>query len=84
MHVITNAVKQMARDKLPGSSGFQVDFYIIFWEKFKCYLYEAYQESIKIGNMSPPQRQGLITLIPKKRQGLDVCEKLETHNITKY
>ena len=67
---IETAMKGMAQRKTPGNSGFQVDFYIVFWQKLKNMLYETFKECIEVGRMTHSQCQGIISLIPKKDRDL--------------
>ena len=66
MNELEIVVKAIAQGKSPGNSGFQVDFYIVFWKHIKDLLLEAFKMNLKIGKMSESQRQGIISLIPKK------------------
>ena len=67
---IGNAIKSMAKKKSPGSDGFQADWYVVFWLKIKDILFEAYKYCLLMGRMSITQRQGIITLIPKRNRDL--------------
>ena len=66
MDELKHAVKSMARGKTPGSSGMQVDFYIVFWKDIADLLFQAFVHALSNGKMSYLQRQGIISLIPKK------------------
>ena len=67
---VKNVIKSMAKGKSPGNSDLQADFYVVFWNGIKDMLFDAYQEAVKDGRMSYLQRQGIITLIPKKNRDL--------------
>ena len=56
----------MARDKSPGTSGFQINLYVIFWLQIKQPLYDAIMYTSNTGSFSSNMCQGLISLIPKK------------------
>ena len=67
---LQHAIKGMARGKNPGNSGLQVDFYIVFWNFINQFLLDAFTYALQTGKMSYLQRQGIITLIPKKDRDL--------------
>ena len=71
MDEITNAVKEMSRNKSPGTSGFQVNIYGMFWSRLKKPLFEAFSHAQVLGILNVSARQGLISLIPKKDRNLD-------------
>ena len=68
---ITTAVKEMAKDKTPGTSGFQVNLYVMFWMHLKKPLYEAFKFAHAEGQLNSSARYGLISLIPKKERDLN-------------
>jgi len=55
-----------ACNKSPGSDGLPIEFYKTFWYKIKRYLIASYESTLKTGELSITQKQGVITLIPKK------------------
>ncbi len=59
--------KSTAKNKSPGNDGLPAEFYKVFWLKIKPFLVAAVRKSFEEGKLSISQRQGLITLIPKKR-----------------
>ena len=59
-------LKQMANNKSPGSDGFTTEFYKFFWADIGRYLFRSYKNSIEMGELSITQKQGIITLLPKK------------------
>ena len=52
MEELMQAVKGIPTGKSPGNSGFQADFYIVFWQYIKSLLFKAYQHSLKLGKLS--------------------------------
>ena len=50
------------------------EFYKYFWEEIRETLHNVFTEAIKGGSLSPSQRTGIITLLPK--QGKD-CKHLK-------
>lgn len=63
---IHQALKESDNNKSPGSDGIPVDFYKVFWPKIKPFLVRSYKRSLELGSLSITQRQGVISLIPKK------------------
>ena len=58
--------------KVPGNDGLPVEFYLNFWDQVGELLVDCFNESFLNGEMSPSQRQVVITLIEKKVQ--DRCD----------
>ena len=67
---LSKALKDMANNKSPGLDGFTTNFYKFFWSDIKLILYECYQYSYKTGMLCDGQRQGIISLLPKKDRDL--------------
>jgi len=59
-------ILSFACSKSPGSDGLPIEFYKKFWYKIKPYLIAAYESALRNGELSLTQKQGVITLIPKK------------------
>ena len=59
-------LNKMSTNKAPGPDGFLAEFYITFWGELKSLLLSCITYSIVMGEISPTQSQGIITLIPKK------------------
>ena len=64
------AIKEMSKDKTPGISGFQVNVYIMFWNRLKEPLFNAFRYAFETGILNNDARIGLISLIPKKERNL--------------
>ena len=56
----------MKHNKSPGLDGLPVEFYIVFWKDLSDMLLDSFNFSLQNGLMSTSQRNGIITLIPKK------------------
>lgn len=56
----------MKHNKSPGFDGLPVEFYIVFWKDLSDMLLDSFNFSLQNGAMSSSQRNGVITLIPKK------------------
>jgi len=63
---IQQALREAENNKSPGTDGIPVDFYRVFWHKIKKYMLDSFQHSLSTGITSITQRQGIISLIPKK------------------
>ena len=61
-----DSVLSMKQNKTPGFDGFPVEFYIVFWPDISDILFNSYKFSMENGLMSISQRNGIITLLPKK------------------
>ena len=56
----------MKQNKTPGYDGFPVEFYTVFWPDISDLLFNSYKFSIDNEILSMSQRNGIITLLPKK------------------
>ena len=65
-------MSSFALNKTPGNDGLPTEFYQTFWNAVGELLVESFNESFIKGEMSPSQRQAVITLIEKKDQ--DRCD----------
>ena len=61
-----NYLKQMKNEKSPGIDGFTTEFYKFFWIDIGYYLVRSIKYAIASGELSVTQKQGIITLLPKK------------------
>ena len=64
---IRNAIFTLNKDKSPGQDGITSEFYQQFWPKLTHILNEVYTEILQNGELSPTMKNGLITLIYKKK-----------------
>lgn len=62
------ALKQLNKNKSPGSDGITPEFYLAFWDLLETPYYESIMFSLAQGSLSQEQRTGIVTLIPKKTQ----------------
>jgi len=65
-----NALKDLEPDKSPGTDGLPSEFYPMFWSEVFKPLLEALDYGFEIGQLSIPQKRGIIKLIPKKSEEL--------------
>ena len=56
----------MKMNKTPGFDGIPVECYIVFWPDIGDKLMNSFNFSLQTGILSPSQRNGIITLLPKK------------------
>ena len=66
-----NVLKIMAANKSPGSDGFTMEFYRYFWNLLGNYMIKSFDYAFQNGIISISQRQGVISLIPKKKNNLE-------------
>ena len=64
------ALKDMNNGKSPGSDGLTTEFYKIFWNKLKKYFINSINYSYEHCTLTDMQKQGIITLLPKKDKNL--------------
>jgi len=62
---VLSTLKRMKNGTSPGSDGFTVEFYKFFWNDLGSFLVRAINESFKKESLSSPQKEGIITLLPK-------------------
>ena len=70
----TKALSMMQNNKSPGSDGLTTEFYLAFWDIISHYVVNSFNYAFNTGNLSISQRQGIISLIPKKK-GYPVFKK---------
>ena len=73
------ALKKMESNKTPGTDGLPAEFYKVFWKDISSFLISALNYAFDSGCLSVTQRRGVIKLIPKKRRGTVLHQKLETY-----
>ena len=69
----------MANNKSPGTSGFNADFYKVFWKRIGAFVCRALNHAFISRFLSLTQTQGIITCIPKGDKSRKYL-KLETNN----
>jgi len=65
---ITKTLKNMNNDKCPGSSGFTVNFYKVFWNQIGHFVLRTINYSLEERCLSITQKQGIIICIPKENK----------------
>ena len=67
----TCALRDMQNNKSPGSDGITTEFYKIFWNDIKSFYIKSLNYSFENGSLTTLQKQGIISLLPKKDKNLD-------------
>ena len=61
----------MQNNKSPDSDGITTEFYKIFWNDIKSFYIKSLNYSFENGSLKTLQKQGIISLLPKKEKKLD-------------
>ena len=67
---VYRTILSMNLNKSPGFDGLPIEFYIVFWNVIYDILLNSYNYSFENGLLSLSQRNGVITLLPKKDKDL--------------
>ena len=62
-----DAVMTLKSGKCPGPDGLSLAFYRTFWNVIKEPLTQALHMAVRIGQLNPSARRGIINLIPKRK-----------------
>ena len=62
------ALMKMESNKTPGTDGLSSEFYRFFWNAVGNFMVESFNYAFQLGSLSISQRQGIISLIPKKNK----------------
>ena len=62
------ALKMFKLNKSPGKDGLTLEFYKAFWTHLKIPKLQSLNYSLKYSTLSFTQKEGIITLIPKKNK----------------
>ena len=73
---VTNAVKQIAKNKTPGCDGIPVEFYVIFWNKIGKFFVKTLEFAYDVNDLHDSAFKGVINLIPKKGKDSRVIKNL--------
>ena len=60
----------MKNGKSPGSDGLTTEFFKIFWNTIKSFYINSINYSYAKGTLTEMQKQGVISLLPKKGKEL--------------
>ena len=67
-------LKNMKNNKSPGTSGFTVDFYKVFWKQLGNFVLRSINYGFLQGELSITQKNGLIVCIPKENKSRNVLK----------
>ena len=70
---LDQVVGKLKHNKSPGWDGLTAEFYQEFWLDIREVLFNSFIESIGRGDMTPSQRIGILTLIPKPKTPVELC-----------
>ena len=62
---ISYSLKNMKNDKSPGSDGYTVEFFKVFWGQLGQFILRSLNEGFRKGELSNTQKEGVIICIPK-------------------
>ena len=62
---INAAVKVLPNNKAPSTDGFPIDWYKMFWNKLKHFMFELFQEIVEEKELHLSARRGVISLLEK-------------------
>ena len=65
-------ISKLKNNKSPGWDGLSNEFYKTFWPKIRDLLFKALEESITASCLSPSQRIGILTIIPKPKSPIEL------------
>ncbi len=65
------ALMLMKGNKTPGTDGLTAEFYRYFWNAVGKFMVESFNYALEHGSLSISQRQGIISLIPKKNKNTE-------------
>ena len=68
MEECLSALKSFHRNKAPGTDGLSAEFYLCFWNEISNPLIDCLNHGALLEELSISQRQGIISLIPKKNK----------------
>ena len=68
---LSESLKNMNNRKSPGSDGFTVEFFKVFWGKLGGWVLRSLNEGFRKGELSQTQKEGVIICIPKGENDRD-------------
>ena len=75
-------LKTFPSAKTPGNDGIPIEFYNTFWPLLSDILIDSFNEAFKKKEMSPSQRQAVITLIEKQDKDRTFLENWRPISLT--
>ena len=68
VHECELALITMENNKTPGTDGLTPEFYRYFWNLLGSFMVSSFNYAFRNGTLSISQRQGIVSLIPKKKK----------------
>ena len=68
------ALKNMKNNKSPGSDGFTVEFFKVFWKQLGEFVVRSLNDGFNKGELSSTQKEGIIICIPKSDKEKDLIK----------
>lgn len=83
VHECELALKTMENNKTPGADGVTPEFYRYFWNLLGSFMVSSFNYAFQNGTLSLSQRQGIISLIPRKKntEYLKNCRPVSLLNV---
>ena len=78
VHECELALITMENNKTPGTDGLTPEFYRYSWNLLGSFMVSSFNYAFRNGTLSISQRQGIISLIPKKKKNNEYLKKLAT------
>ena len=73
IHECEIALKTMENNKTPGMDRLTPEFYHNFWNLLGSFMVSSFNYALQNGTLSISQRQGIISLIAKKKKNTSYC-----------
>ena len=77
---ICSMIKTFANDKSPGLDGIPIEFYKVLWNDIKTHFINVVNYSYELKYLSPSQRRGVISLLPKDNKDILMLKKLASNH----
>ena len=72
---ICSMIKTFANDKSPGLDGIPIEFYKVLWNDIKTYFRNVVNYSYELKYLSPSERRGIKSLLPKDNKDILMLKK---------
>ena len=64
----SQSLKSMSNNRSPGTSGFNADFFKVFWKQLGHFIVRSINFGYNKGELSITQKEGIITCLPKENK----------------
>ena len=79
---ICSMIKTFANDKSLGLDGIPIEFYKVLWDDIKTYSINVVNYSYELKYLSPSQRRGAISLLPKDSKDIFMIKKTGVQSLS--